>query len=55
MKAIVIQGPGEAQLVSDCPVPKLRDGYVKVKTVAVALNPTGTLMGFLQYNMLDPC
>ncbi|MCJ1252152.1 hypothetical protein MMC30_009390 [Trapelia coarctata] len=40
MKAIVIQGPGDAQLVGDCPVPKLRDGYLKVKTVAVALNPT---------------
>jgi NADPH:quinone reductase-like Zn-dependent oxidoreductase len=46
MKAIVIQGPGDAQLVDDRPVPKLRDGYIKVKTVAVALNPTGTPLGF---------
>jgi NADPH:quinone reductase-like Zn-dependent oxidoreductase len=41
MKAIVIQGPKEAELVTDRPEPKLRDGYLKIKTVAVALNPTG--------------
>jgi len=40
MKAIVIQGPKEAELVTDRPEPKLRDGYLKIKTVAVALNPT---------------
>jgi len=40
MKAIVIQGPNEAKLVTDHPEPKLRDGYLKIKTVAVALNPT---------------
>jgi NADPH:quinone reductase-like Zn-dependent oxidoreductase len=42
MKAVVIQGPGEAALVTDRPVPKLRDDYVLVKTVAVACNPTVT-------------
>ncbi|KAL0263387.1 hypothetical protein SLS55_002367 [Diplodia seriata] len=39
-RAIQIQGPKLAKLVSDAPIPKLRDGYIKVKTVAVALNPT---------------
>lgn len=39
-RAIQIQAPGEAKLVSDAPIPKLRDDYIKVKTVAVALNPT---------------
>ncbi|KAI5460835.1 chaperonin 10-like protein [Mariannaea sp. PMI_226] len=39
-KAIVIQGPKDAQLVTDRPLPKLRDDYILVKTVAVALNPT---------------
>lgn len=39
-KAVVIQGPKEAKLVTDRPIPKLRDGYILVKTVAVALNPT---------------
>lgn len=39
-RAIQIQGPKQAKLVSDAPIPKLRDGYIKVKTFAVALNPT---------------
>ncbi|KHN96137.1 Alcohol dehydrogenase superfamily, zinc-type [Metarhizium album ARSEF 1941] len=39
-KAIVIQGPGVAKLVADRPIPKLRDDYILVKTVAVGLNPT---------------
>ncbi|EKG14044.1 Alcohol dehydrogenase superfamily zinc-containing [Macrophomina phaseolina MS6] len=39
-RAIQIQGPKVAKLVSDAPIPKLREGYLRVKTVAVALNPT---------------
>ncbi|EXJ77165.1 hypothetical protein A1O3_10323 [Capronia epimyces CBS 606.96] len=39
MKAVVSQNK-EAVLVGDRPVPKLRDDYLLVKTVAVALNPT---------------
>ncbi|KAK0755671.1 hypothetical protein N5P37_011783 [Trichoderma harzianum] len=39
-KAIVIQGPGEARLVTDRPIPSLRDDYILVKTAAVGLNPT---------------
>lgn len=39
MKALVIQGPAEA-VVQDVPVPKLKPDYVKVKVVAVALNPS---------------
>lgn len=39
-KAIVLQAPKNAQLVTDRPIPHLRDGYILVKTVAVALNPT---------------
>ncbi|MCJ1399246.1 hypothetical protein MMC11_002448 [Xylographa trunciseda] len=40
MKAVVIQAPKKAELVPDRPEPRLRHDYVKVKTVAVALNPT---------------
>ncbi|KAK9351747.1 chaperonin 10-like protein [Lipomyces doorenjongii] len=39
-KAIVIQGPKVAKLVDDRPLPTLRDDYILVQTVAVALNPT---------------
>ena len=39
-KAIVIQSRGDARLVSDAPIPKLRDDYILVQTVAVAINPT---------------
>lgn len=39
-KAIVIQQQGIANLVNDHPIPTLRDDYILVKTVAVALNPT---------------
>lgn len=39
-KAIVIQGPGKAALIDNAPVPRLRPDYIKVKTVAVGLNPT---------------
>lgn len=39
-KAIQIQGPGDAKLVSDAPYPVLKDTHIIVKTKAVALNPT---------------
>ncbi|PVH95942.1 oxidoreductase-like protein [Periconia macrospinosa] len=39
-KAIQIQGPKVAKLVTDAPIPPLRPEYIRVKTVAVALNPT---------------
>ena len=39
-KAIVIHSRGKAEVVSDRPIPKLRDTYILVKTAAVALNPT---------------
>lgn len=39
-KAIIMVSPGVASLVRDRPIPRLRDGYILVKTVAVALNPT---------------
>lgn len=39
-RGIQIQGPGEVKLVSDLPIPKLRDGHILVRVVAVALNPT---------------
>ncbi|TKA75521.1 hypothetical protein B0A49_02820 [Cryomyces minteri] len=39
MKAIKMTGPGEAK-IQDVPLPKLRDDYILVKVVAVALNPT---------------
>ncbi|OQV01592.1 Alcohol dehydrogenase GroES-like domain-containing protein isoform 2 [Cladophialophora immunda] len=39
MKAVVIKG-NDAYVDRDRPLPKLRDDYILVKTVAVALNPT---------------
>ncbi|KAA8648910.1 hypothetical protein EYZ11_006307 [Aspergillus tanneri] len=39
-KAIVVTAPGKASLVSDRPLPALRDDYIRVKTISVALNPT---------------
>ncbi|KAJ8096550.1 chaperonin 10-like protein [Lipomyces tetrasporus] len=39
-KAIVIQDANKAKLVNDRPLPSLRDDYLLVQTVAVALNPT---------------
>ena len=39
-KAIVIESRGIARLVSDAPIPRLRDDYVLVQNVAVAINPT---------------
>ncbi|KAF2663140.1 putative zinc-binding oxidoreductase ToxD [Microthyrium microscopicum] len=40
MKAVKVQSPGNAKLVSDAPKPSLRPGYILVKVAAVALNPT---------------
>lgn len=40
MKAIKTQANNTAAVVTDAPIPKLRDGYVLVKTKSVALNPT---------------
>ncbi|KAF7585700.1 hypothetical protein BBP40_010261 [Aspergillus hancockii] len=39
MKAVVLNG-SNATVVSSWPIPKLRDDYLLIKTVAVALNPT---------------
>lgn len=39
MKAIIYKDPQQALLV-DRPLPQLRDGYILIKTVAIALNPT---------------
>ena len=39
-KAIVIKSRGIASLVLNSPVPRLRDDYILVKNVAVAINPT---------------
>ncbi|PYH45901.1 zinc-binding alcohol dehydrogenase family protein [Aspergillus saccharolyticus JOP 1030-1] len=39
-KAIVVTSPKAASLVTDRPIPTLRDDYILVKTVSVALNPT---------------
>ena len=38
--AVEIKGPQNAQFVTDRRKPQLRDDYILVKTVAVALNPT---------------
>ncbi|KAE8382663.1 chaperonin 10-like protein [Aspergillus bertholletiae] len=39
-KAIVVTAPKQASLVSDHPRPALRDDYILIKTVSVAVNPT---------------
>ncbi|UKZ55215.1 hypothetical protein TrVGV298_009034 [Trichoderma virens] len=39
-KAVIVQSLGVSKLVTDRPIPKLRDDYILVKTVAVGLNPT---------------
>ncbi|KAB8227954.1 hypothetical protein ETB97_006742 [Aspergillus alliaceus] len=39
-KAVAITAPQVATLVTDRPLPKLRDDYILVKTVSVGLNPT---------------
>ncbi|KAL5050984.1 hypothetical protein BDW71DRAFT_194090 [Aspergillus fruticulosus] len=39
-KAVVITSPKQGSLVTDRPIPTLRDDYILVKNVAVALNPT---------------
>lgn len=39
-KAIVVVEPTKEGLVTDRPIPKLRDDYILVKTVSVGLNPT---------------
>ncbi|KAF7118390.1 hypothetical protein CNMCM5793_007907 [Aspergillus hiratsukae] len=39
-KAVVITAPKQASLVTDRPIPKLRDDYLLIKNVSVALNPT---------------
>ena len=39
-KAIVVTSPKQESLVTDRPIPTLRDDYILVKNVSVALNPT---------------
>lgn len=39
-RGIQVQSPGQASLVSNLPIPKLRDDCLIVKVAAVAVNPT---------------
>ena len=39
-KALVVSDSHQPVLVTDRPIPKLRDNFILVKTVSVALNPT---------------
>jgi NADPH:quinone reductase-like Zn-dependent oxidoreductase len=39
-KAVVHKSKGVAEIISDAPLPTLRDNYINVQTKAVALNPT---------------
>ena len=43
-KAILIKGQGEAELVTDHPVPQLESRDILVKTTYVALNPIDYMM-----------
>ncbi|KAI9769514.1 MAG: hypothetical protein M1840_003991 [Geoglossum simile] len=38
--AVLVRGEGVVEVANDAKIPELRDNYVLVKTVAVALNPT---------------
>jgi NADPH:quinone reductase-like Zn-dependent oxidoreductase len=40
MEALVMRGDRQASVVSDRPLPQLRPGYIMLKPIAVALNPT---------------
>ncbi|KAJ5192733.1 hypothetical protein N7449_008875 [Penicillium cf. viridicatum] len=40
MKAVIVTQPKTEGLVTDRPIPKLRDDYILIKTVSVGLNPT---------------
>ncbi|EKV04262.1 ToxD [Penicillium digitatum] len=40
MKAVIVTQPKAEGLVTDRPIPKLRDDYLLIKTVSVGLNPT---------------
>ena len=40
MRALRVYSQGKAAVVSDVPIPTIRPGYILVKTIAVALNPT---------------
>ena len=40
MRALKIQSPGHATVISDAPIPPLRPTYILIKVAAVALNPT---------------
>jgi NADPH:quinone reductase-like Zn-dependent oxidoreductase len=40
MKALICFGNKDARIVTDRPIPKLRDDYILVKVHSVALNPT---------------
>lgn len=39
-KAIVIQGPGKARVAIDVPLPTATRDFLRIKTIAVALNPS---------------
>ncbi|KAF4624957.1 hypothetical protein G7Y89_g13215 [Cudoniella acicularis] len=39
-RALVVESHGTAKVVSDFPIPQLRDDYLLIRVVAVALNPT---------------
>jgi NADPH:quinone reductase-like Zn-dependent oxidoreductase len=50
MKAIIAESPtGPIRLVHDRSPPALRPGYLRVRTIAIALNPADSL--YLQYGM----
>ncbi|PWI64987.1 hypothetical protein PCL_08346 [Purpureocillium lilacinum] len=38
-KAVILRSPKQAELVYDHPIPPLRNGYMRIRTMAVAVNP----------------
>lgn len=51
-KAVVVTEPKQANVVADKPIPALRNDYILVKTVSVALNPTD--WKHIEYNLAPP-
>lgn len=39
-KIVQIQGPGDVQLVNEFPILDLHNGYIKIKSISFAVNPS---------------
>jgi len=51
IKAVVVSEPGKAAKIQDVSLPKIKDGWVLVKVLAVGVNPTD--WKHVDYNLAD--